>query len=81
MTVEVLLFASAADLAGRRSLSVDVPATATIADVAQAVASACPQMSSLLAASRWAVNREFVSLTASVGPDKEVALIPPVSGG
>ena len=81
VTIEVLLFASAADLAGRRSLAVEVPPTATVSDVSQAVASACPQMSSLLSASRWALDRQFVPLTAIVEPGKELALIPPVSGG
>lgn len=81
MTIEVLLFASAVDLSGQRSLTVEVAKSATLADVADAVGRACPQLSTLLRVSRWAVDREFMPLTSSVSPDNEIALIPPVSGG
>ena len=81
MTIKILLFASAADIAGNQSVSVEVPAGATIADVAGAVRNALPELSSLLGVSRWAVNCDFVPLTARIADGKEVALIPPVSGG
>ena len=81
MTIHVLLFASAAELAGSRSLAVELSTPASVGDVARAVADICPQMSSLLIASRWALDRQFVPLTATVEAGQELALIPPVSGG
>jgi molybdopterin converting factor small subunit len=81
VTITILLFASAADLAARGSVTVEVPPGAAVADVADALRQQYPQLSNLLAISRWALQHEFVPLTASVYPDKELALIPPVSGG
>jgi molybdopterin converting factor small subunit len=81
MTIKILLFASAADIAGRQSVSVEVPAGATIADAAAAVRNALPELSRVLDVSRWAIDCEFVPLTASLAVSQEVALIPPVSGG
>ena len=81
MTITILLFASAAELAARRSLTVEVPTGATVADVADSLRQQVPQLSNLLDISRWALEHEFVPLSASVTPDKELALIPPVSGG
>ena len=81
MTITILLFAGAADILSQRSVSVHVQDNATLADVAASLRADYPQLSSLLDISRWAVDREFVPLTALVAAGKEVALIPPVSGG
>ena len=81
MQVEVLMFAGAAQLSGTPKLVVSVASGATIAAVAEAVLRQCPQLSGLLAASRWAVDRQFVATTQVLRGGEEVALIPPVSGG
>lgn len=81
MTITVLLFAGAADAVAQRSASVEVADAATVADVAASLGAAYPQLRGLLAISRWAIDCEFVPLTALVTAGKEVALIPPVSGG
>lgn len=81
MQIEILMFAGAAQLAGASTLTVTVPQGASVADVAAAVRSKCPHLSSLLTASRWAVARQFVPLETTLHGGEEVALIPPVSGG
>ena len=81
MTITILLFAGAAEILAQRSVSVQVQHGATLADVAASLRAAYPQLASLLAISRWAVDHEFVPLSRLVAPEEEIALIPPVSGG
>lgn len=77
----VHLFAGARELAGVASISVTLPAGATVADLRQTVLLRHPDLAALLARSRFAVNQEFADDTAIVPDGAEVALIPPVSGG
>ena len=79
--VEILLFAAAAEKAGAARVSLEVPPQATIAQVSEALRQRWPQLAELLAISRWAVNRRFVSADTQLGRGDEIALIPPVSGG
>jgi sulfur-carrier protein len=79
--VEILLFASSAQLAGTRAITVEVDAPATVADLTAALERAAPQLSHLLPISRWAIDQQFVPTTATIQPGQEIALIPPVSGG
>ncbi len=81
LRVEVHLFAAASQLAQTRSVVVEVPSAATLADVATALGSACPALTGLIVMSRWAVNHEFASLDTRIAEHQEIALIPPVSGG
>lgn len=81
MTVRVLLFARARELANGESVSVELPANATLAELRTQLASQIPALSSLLASSAIAVNREFADDSVSLHENDEIALIPPVSGG
>lgn len=81
MFVRVLLFARARELANCESVSVELPAIATVADLRTLLASQIPALASLLASSAIAVNREFADDSAALRENDEIALIPPVSGG
>jgi molybdopterin synthase catalytic subunit len=81
MQVDVLLFAGAAELAGQRRVALEVAPPATLNDVAEALRTARPQLSSLLQSGRWAVDQQFAPLSTGLAGGEEIAFIPPVSGG
>ena len=80
MSVTVLLFASYADALGAPSLSVELPADATVADVLAEIARR-PGSELLPALPLVAVNQRYAATTTRVSAGDEVALIPPVAGG
>lgn len=80
MSVTVLLFASYADALGADSVSIDLPAEATVADVL-ANLRARPGAERLPPAPLVAVNQRYVKASSAVRPGDEIAVIPPVAGG
>jgi len=83
MQVQVRLFASYREAAGRGELWLDLAEGATVADAIAAVARRHPAILPLsgdhaLLAAR---NREYVPRDTPLAEGDEVALIPPVSGG
>ncbi|WP_249009184.1 molybdopterin converting factor subunit 1 [Conexibacter sp. DBS9H8] len=81
MTIKVRLFAILRERAGTDSLELDLPAGATVADALRALAQR-PGLEALAqGAARIAVNREYADPATRIGPEDEVAVIPPVSGG
>ena len=81
MTVRIKLFASTREVVGRNEMTLELPATATIADVRQALIEAIPSQSKLLGHAMFAVNQEYASDRRRIKATDEVACIPPVSGG
>jgi molybdopterin converting factor subunit 1 len=81
MRCRVLLFASAQDLAGTRSITLEVPEGATVAELRRRLAAAKPALTALLERSALAVNGEFAADDNMLSPTAEIALLPPVSGG
>ena len=81
MNVNVQLFAGASQIAGVDEVSVELPAGATFADLSAALSAAEPNLTSLVASSRFAADAEYVAADAKVDLSAEIALIPPVSGG
>ncbi len=81
MTVRVLLFARAKDLAGASSLDVTLGADGTVADLRRRLAQQCPALEGLLDRSAIAIDDEFASDDHVLGPESRIALLPPVSGG
>ena len=80
MTITVLLFASYADALGRTRMDIAADPGVTVADVlakvrAQRGADRLPPRPLV------AVNHEYADYDRVLGPDDEVALIPPVAGG
>ena len=82
MEVEVRLFATLRERAGRDRIALDLSEGATVAD-ALAAAAQEPGLDEVLATMpvRVALNREYVADTTPISDGDEVALIPPVSGG
>jgi molybdopterin converting factor small subunit len=81
ITVEVLVFAKLAELLGRSSLRVTVPAPGTVGDVRDAVLASGPGLEGLAPALAFAVNRAHTTADASIVEGDEVALLPPLAGG
>ena len=81
MLCVVKLFAVARERIGRDSISVELPAGSTVANLRAELAQQFPQLAPLLAQVRFAVNSEFSRETTPLTADSEIAIIPPVSGG
>lgn len=81
MTLTVLLFAAARDIAGTDSIAVELPDAATVADLRAELVRRVPALAGLLAKSAVAVNQDFAEGGLFLEPNDEVAIIPPVSGG
>lgn len=82
MTMQIRLFGREAELAGRRTLRLDLPSdSATCVDVRRAILKAEPALAPVISACRIAVNCEFARDNDRVAPADELALIGTVSGG
>jgi molybdopterin synthase catalytic subunit len=78
--VSVQLFAGLRERAGARRLEVELAEPATVADLLAAMA-ATPVGELAPRSCIVAVNREYAGASDPIGPEDELALIPPVSGG
>ncbi len=81
MKLAVKLFARARDLAGTSQLEVDVSEPATVLELKQALARACPALAPLSPHLLVAVGQEYAGDAQSLAEGLEVACFPPVSGG
>jgi molybdopterin synthase catalytic subunit len=81
MRVRVRLFAVLRDAAGTAEVELDMPAGATLADVAAAMGRQFPAMLPHLPRVAYAVNRSYAPADTQLREGDEMALIPPVSGG
>ena len=81
MQREILLFAAIRDAAETDSVIIDMPSDATADDVLREIAERVPSTQSLLASCRVALDNRYVANTQLLGAAKEIAIIPPVSGG
>jgi molybdopterin converting factor subunit 1 len=81
MILRVRLFARARDLGGAETLSVEVPAEATVGELRQRLATVCPALAALLPRCAVAVNSDLAEDERMVAASDEVAILPPVSGG
>jgi molybdopterin converting factor subunit 1 len=81
MTLRVLLFARARDLAKADAVAMELPAGATVGQLRRQLADEKPALADLLRRSAVAVNGEFARDDAVVPEGAEIALLPPVSGG
>ncbi len=82
-SVHVRLFASAGTAAGRSSLELDVPAGGIgAAELVRGLATAHPQLRSILRASRFVRNGRYLTdLRQRVRPGDEFSVHPPYGGG
>ncbi|MEO8194718.1 MAG: molybdopterin converting factor subunit 1 [Gemmatimonadales bacterium] len=80
MNVTVRLFASYADKLGRSRLELEMPDSATVADVTRSISS-LPGAATLPPSPLVAVNCSYADARTSLSDGDEVAFIPPVAGG
>ncbi len=82
MHVQVRLFAMLRERAGSSRIELELPDGATVGDALAKLAAGGPLGGLIeLLPVRMAVNRDYASADTVLGPDDELALIPPVSGG
>ncbi len=81
MKITVQLFASLRDAVGARELEMDALDSATPLQIAEALASQYPKLQPHLKSISFAVDGEFVPADVPLRQVKELALLPPVSGG
>jgi molybdopterin converting factor subunit 1 len=79
--IEVLLFGAAADRAGTRKVRLEVERGTTVENVWTLLVDKNPDLSPMRDTLAFAVNGEYAKMDEAVGPDDEVAVLPPVSGG
>jgi len=81
MRIHVKLFAVARDLAGTSEIPLDLPAGATVGVLREALVARVPALGRLMAHVKIAVDSRYAVDEDAIGPQAEVAVIPPVSGG
>ena len=81
MQIRLKLFAVARDLAGRSELELELPHGADVAALRAALACKVPAFVPLLPHMQVAIDSRYATEDEPVGPQSEVAIIPPVSGG
>jgi molybdenum cofactor cytidylyltransferase len=79
--VMVRLFALAKERAGCSELDLELPSTATVADLRAALGMRVPPIAPLMSKALIAVNEEYADDDARIAPGSRIAVIPPVSGG
>jgi molybdopterin converting factor subunit 1 len=79
--IQVKLFAAARQVAGCETVCIELPESATVADLRTAIAARWPALDST--ARHWmvAIDSDYASDSTVIPPDAEIACIPPVSGG
>ncbi len=81
MEVEIRLFATLKDRAGRGRIPVALDEPADVEALMMAVANAYPELASALPTALIAVNKAFAGPGTPIFLGDEVAIFPPVSGG
>ncbi|HMP57138.1 MAG TPA: MoaD/ThiS family protein [Novosphingobium sp.] len=79
--VKVLLFARLREVFAADSIVVELPGDARVSDLKARIAERKPELAGLLRFPQAALDEEFVADDTPIPPDRDVALVPPVSGG
>jgi molybdopterin converting factor subunit 1 len=81
VNVRVRLFAVARELAGSDAVCLELPEGSTIAQLRARLAAEVPALAGVLPQVLFAVGSEYASDDFPIAAGREVACIPPVSGG
>lgn len=81
MTIQVLLFAEAKQVAGKPTVEIELPKSSTVDDVLDRIVDTVPELLPLKSSLLVAVNNQFASRDQTIQPADTVACFPPVSGG
>ena len=80
-SIRVRLFAIQREVAGTRQLEIELPDDATIESAWQALVALHPRLGPGRAFVRFALDGDYADPTTPIGGARELAVIPPVSGG
>ena len=81
ISIKVLFFAAYAELVGRPSVELEVPASSTVADVIRHLRVSVPGASRLPERPMAAIDQVHAHLDHPVASGAELALLPPMAGG
>jgi molybdopterin synthase catalytic subunit len=81
VNVSVRLFAGLQDLIGEKSVSIELPDGATVAEMREQLGKTYPHVTPFLTTLVCAVDDEYVPTEHRLHDGDDVSLIPPVSGG
>ena len=81
MKIELLLFATAKDLFGQPTITVELPESATVVELKHALIQRQPDFADLISRCAFSVDQQYASDSTKLQPEQEIAMIPPVSGG
>jgi molybdopterin converting factor subunit 1 len=81
MKIDVELFAAACELAGKSTVSVDLPESATVADLRSQLVEETPKLKPLAEILLVAVNNQYAGDSQVLTLNDTIACFPPVSGG
>jgi molybdopterin converting factor subunit 1 len=81
MRIEVRYFAAVRDAVGQPAETLEVPASARLADLLALIEARHPAVRRHRTQLRFALGQRFAGLDAPLAEGSEVALLPPVSGG
>lgn len=81
MIVDIRLFATMKDRAGKPNIQIEVAEPATVKTLLDAVVEQFPALESSVEIALVSVNKAFANEDTAVNPGDEVAMFPPVSGG
>ncbi len=81
MRVKVLFFGMLKEIAGKSTENLDLQDGASVRDLLGHYESQLPALKKLLPSVALAVNQQYAAPDMVLGPDDEIALLPPVSGG
>jgi molybdopterin synthase catalytic subunit len=81
MQIRVLFFAALHEQVGKREITVEVAAPATVGDISRELSERFPGLAGHMRSLMFAVNADYVTLDQALKDGDELALIPPVSGG
>ncbi len=80
MSLKIALFGITRDIVGQPTLELSAPAPATVGALLDRMRASYPALGQLRSCA-VAVNNEYAPADQALGPNDEIALIPPVAGG
>jgi len=81
ITVKVLFFGAARDVAGTEEISFELPDSSTVATSREAILGKYPALANFGKSLLFAVNQEYAEANRRIHEGDELAIFPPVSGG
>ncbi len=81
MRINVLFFASLADIVGSRKLALDVGDDTALGEILEQLESSYPRLKDYRSLLLTAVNEEYADRSHTLRDGDEIAIFPPVSGG